>query len=93
MIKEVRLCARVEKELKKLPLQVRRRLLGWALDVQRIGLEEVRKCSPGLHDEPLAGNRAGQRSIRLNLHWRAIYEIRGDAVAVALVVEVTPHKY
>lgn len=31
-----------------------------------------------LHFEKLKGNREGQYSIRLNLQWRLILEIRGD---------------
>ncbi len=31
-----------------------------------------------LHFEKLRGNRKGQHSIRLNLQWRLILEIRGD---------------
>jgi toxin HigB-1 len=62
------------------------------MDVQARGLEEVRKV-PGFHDEPLSGQRQHQRSIRLNLHWRAVYEVHGDEVKVALVVEVIPHSY
>lgn len=31
-----------------------------------------------LNFEKLKGNRAGQHSIRLNLQWRLILEIRGD---------------
>jgi proteic killer suppression protein len=31
-----------------------------------------------LHFEKLKGDREGQRSIRLNLQWRLVLEIRGD---------------
>lgn len=92
VITVVRLSAAVEKQLKKLPVQVRKKLLAWVVDVEARGLEEVRKV-PGFHDEPLSGKRQHQRSIRLNLHWRAIYEVHGDKVKVALVVEVIPHSY
>jgi hypothetical protein len=34
----------------------------WVDDVEERGLEEVRKI-PGWHDEPLKGERKGQRSI------------------------------
>lgn len=33
--------------------------------MERIGIYDVRK-SPGFHDEPLSGQRKGQRSIRLS---------------------------
>jgi proteic killer suppression protein len=54
---------------------------------------EVRKIK-GYHDEPLKGNRAGQRSIRLNRAYRAIYEIRKDgATELVNVEEVNNHDY
>lgn len=56
------------------------------------GLEEVRKV-PGYHDEPLKGQRAGQRSIRLSRAYRAIYEIKSDGVEFVLVEEVNKHEY
>jgi proteic killer suppression protein len=38
---------------------------------------------------------AGQRSIRLNRQWRAIYTLESDAARIEFVRvdEVTPHKY
>ena len=47
-------------------------VLGWVNDVESAGLSEVRKVL-GYHDEPLKGNRVGQRSIRLSKSYRAIY--------------------
>lgn len=44
----------------------------WVQSVELVGLEEVRKVA-GFHDEALKGNRKGQRSIRLNRAYRAIY--------------------
>jgi len=92
MVRTVKLTARVDKQLAKLPAQVRAKLQTWARAVREQGLEEVRKV-PGYHDEPLVGKRQGQRSVRLNQQWRAIYVVEGDLVRVALVLEVTPHKY
>ena len=92
VIKVVRLSPAVLKQLGKLDPQVRGKLLGWARLVGQEGLEQVRRI-PGYHDEPLIGKRKGQRSIRLNRHWRAIYIIDGEVVQVALVVEVIPHSY
>jgi plasmid maintenance system killer protein len=56
------------------------------------GLEEVRRA-PGYHDEPLKGDRAGQRSIRLSRSYRAIYEIKREIVTFASVEEVSTHDY
>lgn len=59
-----------EKQLKKVPLQIREALRYWAESVERLGIREVRKLA-GYHDEPLKGNRKGQRSVRLNRAYRA----------------------
>lgn len=61
--------------------------------VSKVGLEEARKC-PGWHDEPLLGDRKGQRSIRLNRQWRAIYIIKSNGtIKFVEVAEVIPHEY
>ena len=63
------------------------------LSVEAIGLEEVRKV-PGFHDEPLKGDRKGQRSIRLNRAYRAIYVAnKGGTVEFVSVEEVNKHDY
>ncbi|MBF0362157.1 MAG: type II toxin-antitoxin system mRNA interferase toxin, RelE/StbE family [Oligoflexia bacterium] len=78
---------------KHLPLNVVKKLQIWAKKVEMIGLEETRKIK-GLHDEPLKGDRVGQRSIRLNNAYRAIYEIHEDDTIVIIdVVEVNKHEY
>ena len=61
------------------------------------GLETVRAI-PGYHDEALKGKRTGQRSVRLNIAWRAIYTIEKDEsgeeiVRLVTVVEVSKHEY
>jgi proteic killer suppression protein len=49
---------------------------------------------PGYHDEPLHGQRAGQRSIRLSRQWRAIYVTLSDGrVEFIELQEVNPHAY
>lgn len=49
---------------------------------------------PGYHDEPLKGKRVGQRSIRLNRAYRAIYEIdETGQVHFIEVLEVNKHEY
>lgn len=64
----------------------------WIKAVQEIGIEETRKIT-GYHDEPLKGKRAGQRSIRLNKSYRAIYVIGGDTIYFIKVIEVNNHDY
>jgi hypothetical protein len=45
---------------------VQRKFRLWVANVEESGVEEVRRVGgKGLHDEPLAGDRVGQRSIRL----------------------------
>lgn len=78
------------KELKALPTYILIKLRRWAEQVESIGLEEVRKSS-GWHDEPLKGIRKGQRSIRLNKAYRAIYVIENDTLIV--VLEANKHDY
>lgn len=80
-----------EKQLKKIPKHIQESLRNWVLTVERLGLRETRKF-PGFHDEPLKGDRKGQRSVRLNKAYRAIYieTIQGLEV---LIIEVNKHEY
>jgi toxin HigB-1 len=81
-----------KKQLIKAPRRIAVKLLHWARSVELLGLEEVRKI-PGFHDEPLKGERYGQRAIRLNRAYRAIYIIKNDSVEFVSVEEVTKHDY
>ncbi|MFI5391775.1 MAG: type II toxin-antitoxin system mRNA interferase toxin, RelE/StbE family [Bacteriovoracales bacterium] len=84
---------KVKKELKKLPDHILRKLQKWAEQVEMLGLWEIKKI-PGYHDEPLAGDRKGQRSIRLSKSYRAIYmEERDGSIELILIIEVNKHKY
>jgi proteic killer suppression protein len=45
-----------------------------------------------LHFEKLKGNRAGQRSIRLNKQWRLILALKGEAPSkVVVIIEVVDY--
>jgi toxin HigB-1 len=97
MITTVRITKRAQKELRKVPEHVANKLLQGIDDVEESGLEEVRKL-PSFHDEPLRGQRKGQRSIRLARSYRAIYEIKtNDEVELDIefvsVEEVHEHDY
>ncbi len=92
MIQRVEITRRAEKQLRKLPRHIVDNLAIWVAAVEFDGLEEVRKL-PGYHDEPLKGDRAGQRSIRLSRSYRAIYEIRKDTARFVSVEEVSKHDY
>jgi len=92
----VTLSRAVQKALKKSPEHIVVKLLGWVDLIENQGLENARRI-PGYHDEPLRGQREGQRSIRLSRSWRAIYVIvkpegeeKGSFVAVR---EVSKHDY
>ena len=55
--------------------------------------QEARKL-PGFHDEPLRGERKGQRSIRLNHAYRAIYVEEANGITRLIsIIEVNKHEY
>lgn len=84
---------KVEKQLKKLPHFVVFKLLTWAKSVETKGVREIRKI-PGYHDEPLKGERFGQRSIRLSKGYRAIYtEMTDGEINLIAIEEVNKHEY
>jgi len=90
---QVYLSKRAQKQLERVPSFIAEKLLGWVQSVSEIGLQEVRKI-PGYHDEPLHGDRTGQRSIRLNRSYRAIYEVKEEnQVEFVLIEEVIHHDY
>jgi proteic killer suppression protein len=90
---KVVLTKQAKKDLLKIPLHIVRKLLAWVDDVENVGLNEARKI-PGYHDEALKGNRAGQRSIRLNKAYRAIYAIGHEGkIELVNVLEVNKHDY
>ena len=92
MIKRVAISKRAQKDLSRVPDHIARNLKYWIEAVETDGLEEVRKV-PGYHDEPLFGQRVGQRSIRLSRSYRAIYEIKSAEVEFVSVEEVKKHVY
>ena len=80
-----------EKQLDKVPDFIRKKVLFWIFLVESSGVWEVMK-SPGFHDEPLRGERKGQRSVRLNKAYRLIYYVIQDRVHIELL-EVHKHDY
>lgn len=92
MITEIQITKQALKDLKRTPLYLQEKFRAWLVAVI-VGLEETRKRS-GWHDEALVGDRKGQRSIRLNKQWRAIYIIKSNGqIEFIEVKEVTPHEY
>ena len=93
MIRRVELTRRAEKQARRLPEHVRKKLWAWAFLVTEIGLQEVRKI-PGFHDEPLVGPRRGTRSVRLSRGYRAMYRVVPDGdVELVSIEEVSKHGY
>lgn len=82
-----------EKQLLKTPSYIRDKLYQWVERVEELGIGEIRLIK-GFHDEPLQGKRLGQRSIRLNRSYRAIYyeSVSGELVLIQ-ILEVTNHGY
>ena len=68
----VLLSAKAKKDLRKVPHNIAMKLALWIKHINNEGVIKVRHIK-GYHDEPLKGNRKGQRSIRLNKAYRAIY--------------------
>lgn len=90
---KVKLSKLAQKQLKKLPRHIVENLAAWVDDVENVGLLETRKIL-GYHDEPLKGDREGQRSIRLSKAYRAIYIMKKDKkIEFISIEEVTKHDY
>jgi mRNA-degrading endonuclease RelE of RelBE toxin-antitoxin system len=81
----------IKKACKKAPKAVVKKYELWKSLVFRHGPAKLREF-PGFHDEKLKGERIGQRSSRLSLQYRVIYEIDRKSVTV-FVLETTPHEY
>lgn len=93
MINIVKISRKAEKDLKKVPVFIKGKLLTWVEYVESFSLEQAQKI-PGFHDEPLKGKRKGQRSIRLNRAYRCIYEINSDqTIEFVSIEEVNKHEY
>jgi toxin HigB-1 len=83
----------VDKQLDRVPDVITRKFRIWVALVEETGIREVRKYK-GFHDEPLKGRRQGQRSVRLNRAYRAIYlEHATGEVELIEVLEVNKHEY
>ena len=90
---EILVSSKAMKALDKAPEnRFQNKFLLWRKQIKLFGLDAVRQI-PSFHDEPLKGERRGQRSIRLNKQWRAIYKQDSDGILKVHVLEVTPHDY
>jgi plasmid maintenance system killer protein len=75
----------------KLPPQVVKKYEIWKDLMFRHGPGKLREF-PAFHDEKLRGDRQGQRSSRLSIQYRVIYEVQKEIVTVR-VIEISPHEY
>jgi toxin HigB-1 len=93
MIYRVEISKSARKQLNRVPRHIVENLAAWVDDVEDRGVEEVRKIL-GYHDEPLQGNRQGQRSIRLSRTYRAVYQVRKDGhIEFISIEEISKHAY
>ena len=82
-----------KQDLILVPSHIVRKFMGWVLYVESFGIREARLVK-SFHDEPLKGNRRGQRSIKLNRSYRAIYiELSQNEIEIINVIEVNKHDY
>ena len=82
---------RVDRQLKRLPVDVLKRYEKWK-DIVSISGPQGLRLIKGFHDEAIFGKWKGHRSSRLNRQFRVIYRIETDRVLVE-VVNVTAHDY
>ena len=82
---------RVEKQLKKLPIDILKRYEKWKDIVELSGTAGLRLIK-GFRDEALSGDWKKHRSSRLNQQYRVIYRVEKNQLLVE-VVEVNPHDY
>lgn len=93
MVTIVKLTKKAERNLSNCPTYISSKFKYWVGLVESFGIDVARTIK-GFHDEPLKGRRIGQRSIRLNKSYRAIYAIRHDGcLDVIEVQEVHKHEY
>jgi proteic killer suppression protein len=90
---KIRISSTAKKQLNRCPDHISQKFEYWIDLLQTIGLLESRRYK-GFHDEPLKGNRKGQRSVRLSKSYRIIYrEIEENQYEIIEVLEVNKHDY
>lgn len=90
---QILISSTAKKQLNKCPDYIARKFEYWIDLLQTVGLREARRFK-GFHDEPLHGNRKGQRSVRLSKAYRIIYrEIDHKRYEIIEVLEVNKHDY
>lgn len=82
---------RLSQKFVKMPVEVLKRYEKWKDIVYLSGPAGLREIK-GFHDEAPRGERKGQRSSRLGLQYRVIYQVKGQEVIVE-VIDLTAHDY
>ena len=82
---------RLERRLKRIPVEILKRYEKWKDIVRFSGPGGLRQIK-GFHDEALSGDWKGHRSSRLNEQYRIIYRIVSRRVLVQ-VIDLTAHDY
>lgn len=83
---------RVDKQLASaVPVEILKRYEKWK-DIARISGPLGLRAIKGFRDESLAGEWKGNRSSRLGLQWRVIYQVVADRLLIQ-VIQVTAHNY
>ena len=82
---------RVDRQLKKLPIDVLKRYEKWK-DIVAISGPQGLRLIKGFHDESLKGQWKGHRSSRLSQQFRVVYRVEHERILVE-VVSVTAHHY
>ena len=81
----------LSKKLLKLPAEILKRYEKWE-DIVSISGPSGLWAIKGFYDEALKGKWQGCRSSRLNIQYRVIYKVVGDAFLVR-VIDLTSHDY
>jgi Txe/YoeB family toxin of Txe-Axe toxin-antitoxin module len=81
----------IEKSLRKIPPQVRKKYKAWVEVVKNGGSKNLQNF-PGFKDEKLKGELRECRSSRLNIQYRVVYSEKRKVKEI-YVLKITPHKY
>ena len=82
---------RVDRQLRRLPIDVLKRYEKWKDIVTMSGPQGLRLIK-GFHDEALFGQWKGHRSSRLGRQFRVFYRVESERILVQ-VVKITAHDY
>jgi addiction module RelE/StbE family toxin len=82
---------RVDRQLKKVPIDVLKRYEKWKDIVTISGPHGLRQIK-GFRDESLKGQWKGHRSSRLGQQYRVVYRVESERILVE-IVSLTAHDY